>query len=159
VKLISFGKMQWLFPIAVTLHNGEEAICMPQWISAHSGLLPLHPGRGSIWVGLLLLTLAAFAVTILSAQKGEQSTWAYLLFGYVAAMFINVFLPHIPATLVYGEYTPGVVTAGLINFPIMSILLFKAVRDQWVSGIKAIGYALLVPLTIGGSILALFALT
>lgn len=48
-------------------------------------------------------------------------------------MLLNVLLPHIPATLVFREYTPGVVTAVLINFPVMSILLFKAVREQWVS--------------------------
>jgi hypothetical protein len=40
-------------------------------------------------------------------------------------------LPHIPATLVFGESTPGIVTAVLINLPIMSILLFQAVREQW----------------------------
>jgi hypothetical protein len=150
--------MQWLFPIAVTLHNSEEAICMPKWAAAHSAQLPAHPGETRIWFGLLLLTLAAFSVTYLSARKGKRSVWAYLLFGYAAAMLVNVFVPHIPATLVFGEYTPGVVTAVLINLPVMSVLLCQAVRQEWVSGTKAIGYALLVPLTIGVAISALFAL-
>lgn len=74
-------------------------------------------------------------------------------------MLLNVLLPHIPATLVFREYTPGVVTAVLINLPVMSILLFKAVREQWVSGGKAIAYALLVPLAIGGAIAALFTIS
>ena len=154
-----FQKMQWLFPIAVTLHNSEEAVYMPKWILAHGRQLALHPGAAKIWFGLLLLTLAAFAVTYLSAQKGKRSVWAYLLFGYAVAMLVNVLIPHIPATLVFGEYTPGVVTAVLINLPVMGSLLFKAVREQWVSGIKAFAYALLVPLAIGVAISALFALT
>jgi hypothetical protein len=152
-----FQRMQWLFPIAVTLHNSEEAFCMPRWVSGHSGQLPFHPGAAKIRLALLLLTLAAFAVSYLSAQKGKRSVWAYLLFGYAAAVLVNVFVPHIPATLVFGEYTPGVVTAVLINLPVMSILLFKAVREQWVSGMKAIAYALLVPLAIGAAISVLFA--
>jgi hypothetical protein len=154
---MQFQRMQWLSPIAVTLHNSEEAFRMPKWVSVHSGQLPLHPGAAKIRLALLLFTLAAFAVTYLSAQKGKRSVWAYLLFGSVAAMLVNVFVPHIPATWVFGEYTPGVVTAVLINLPVMSILLFKAVREQWVSGMKAIAYAVLVPLAIGTAISLLFA--
>jgi hypothetical protein len=150
--------MQWLFPVAVTLHNSEEAIGMPKWAAAHSRQLPAHPGNTKIWFGLLLLTLAAFSVTYLSARKGKGSVWAYLLFGAAAAMLVNVFVPHIPATLVFGEYTPGVVTAVLINLPVMSILLCQAVSEQWVSGTKAIAYALLVPLSIGVAIWALLVL-
>ena len=155
--IIPFQKTQWLFPIAVTLHSAEEAFSMPKWVAVHSSQLPVHPGAARIWRGLLLLTLAAFAVTSLSARKGKGSLWAYLLFGYAVAMLVNVLLPHIPATLVFGEYTPGVVTAVLMNLPIMSILLFQAVREQWVSGTKAIAYALLVPLAIGVAISVLLA--
>jgi hypothetical protein len=150
--------MQWAFPIAVSLHNGEEAFFMPKWVATHSGHLPWHPRPVLIWAALLLATLAAFAVTVLSARKGKQSIWTYLLFGYSAAMLINVFAPHIPATLIFGQYTPGVVTAVLTNLPVMSILLYKAVRDHWVSGARAVRYALLVPLVIAGSILVLFTL-
>jgi hypothetical protein len=49
------------------------------------------------------------------------------------------------------------VTAVLINLPIMGLLFFQAIREQWVSGTKAIAYALLVPLTIGLAISALIA--
>jgi len=153
-----FQKLRWLFPIAVTLHNAEEAVGMPKWISAHRRQLPLHPGAGKIWLGLLLLTVAAFVFTYMCARNDKRSIWAYLLFGYVAAMLVNVFVPHIPATLAFGEYTPGVLTAVLVNLPLMSILLFTAVREQWVSGMKAAAFALLVPLAMGGAIATLFAL-
>jgi hypothetical protein len=156
MKLMSFRRMQRLFPLVVALHNGEEAFFMPKWVSAHHSQLPLHPRAGTILFGLLLLTLAAFAVTNLSVQKGEQSVWAYLLFGSTAAMLMNVFVPHIPATLFFHQYTPGVLTAALINLPFMSLLMIQAVRDHWVSGMRALRYALLVPFAIGGSILVSF---
>lgn len=87
--IIPFQKTQWLFPIAVTLHSAEEAFSMPKWVAVHSSQLPLRPGAARIWSGLLVLTLAAFAVTYLSARKGKGSLWTYLLFGYAVAMLVN----------------------------------------------------------------------
>jgi hypothetical protein len=153
---MTFGKMQWLFPVAVCLHNCEEAIFMPQWIATHSALLVVPPRGSVIRVALLVLTLAAFLVTAFSAKRGPQSTWSYVMFGYIAAMWINVFVPHLPSAWLLRTYTPGVVTAALINLPVMSVLLYMAVRDRWVSGKKAITYALLVPVAIGVLILVYF---
>jgi len=154
-----FQTLQWIFPIAVTMHNSEEAVFMPRWTRAHARQLPFHPGTSEIWCGLLLLTIAAFAITYLSARKGKQSVWAYLLFGYISAMLANVFVPHVPATLALGEYTPGVVTAALVNLPVMSTLLYLAVKEHWVDGLKAAIYAVLVPVVIGAAILTTLALT
>jgi len=153
-----FKTLQWLFPIAATVHNSEEAVFMPRWILAHSEQLPFHPGRLKIWCGLLLLTVAACAVTYLSARKGKQSVWAYLLFGYISAMLANVLVPHIPATLVLREYTPGVVTATFVNLPVMSTLLCLAVSERWVNGLRAGVYAVLVPVVLGSAIVATLAL-
>jgi hypothetical protein len=151
--------MQWLFPVAVTLHNSEEAAFMPSWLAAHRNRVPLHPPPGAIWGGLLFLTLAAIAITAFSAKYGKQSVPAYLLFGYIAAMLMNVFLPHVPATIVFRAYTPGAISAVSINLPIMSMLCLQAVRERWVSGAKAAVYAALLPMALAGFILVLFTLT
>ncbi len=158
MKPPSFRTLQWLFPIAVLVHNSEEALTMPQWIAAHSERLPLHPGAGVIRAGLLLLTLAAFTVTALSTTKGRQSRWAYLLFGSIVTMLLNVLVPHIPAALYFRAYTPGVLTAIVILLPVMSLLLYRSVADQWVSGARAVRYAVLVPLALAALIAALFTL-
>ena len=132
---------------------------MPAWAAQHARQLTLHPpGVGVIYSALLLLTLFAFAVTFLSARKGKQSVWAYLLFGGIVAMLVNVFVPHVPATLVFHSYTPGVVTAVLINLPLMTWLALSSVREEWVSGVKALAFAVLVPLGLAGIIAALFAI-
>ncbi len=60
---MTFEKLQWLFPLAVTLHNAEEALSMPKWVSAHSSQLPLHPVAAKMWAGWLVFTGAAFVVT------------------------------------------------------------------------------------------------
>ena len=98
------------------------------------------------------LTVAAFVITYLSGRKGKETVWAYLIFGYIVTMLANVFIPHIPASLLFRSYTPGVVTAVLINLPVMSFLAIQAVRERWVSGRKALAFSIAVPLAIAGII-------
>jgi len=155
---LEFKKLQWLFPIALTLHNAEEAIWMPGWALAHASWLPVHPpGAVEIRLALVLLTAAAFVVTYFSGRHGRESMWSYLWFGGVVAMLMNVLVPHVPATLLFRAYTPGVVTAVLINLPVMSYLTLRAVRERWVSGWKAAAFGMAVPLLIGGAILLLLS--
>jgi hypothetical protein len=60
--------------------------------------------------------------------------------------------------LVFGSYTPGVISATLVNLPVMTFLLFLAVRERWVSGTRAITYAVMVPICMGVAVLAFIAL-
>ncbi len=151
-----FKKLQWLFPIAVTIHNGEEAVWMQGWASRHAGQLPMHPpGALLVRVALIALVIAAFAVTYLSEREGPRSVWAYLLFGGIVAMLVNVFVPHMPAALLFRSYTPGVVTAVLVNLPVMSYLAWRAVRERWVSGGRAAAFGVGVPVGLGGAIFLL----
>ncbi|MFZ0684855.1 MAG: HXXEE domain-containing protein [Terriglobales bacterium] len=147
-----FQKLQLLFPIAVTLHNVEEGIWFPGWWTRHARLVSVHPNPDVFRFALAGLAVAAFAITYLSARKGKESIWAYLMFGYIVAMLANVFIPHIPASVVLRSYTPGVVTAVLINLPVMSLLAIRAVRERWVSGRKAAVFAIAVPLAIAAII-------
>jgi hypothetical protein len=143
-----------LFPLAVTIHNAEEAIWMPGWAAQHN--FPFQPSPSVIRCGLLAVTGAAFAVTYLSTRRGQQSLWSYLLFGGIVAMLANVFIPHIPASIIFRVYTPGVVTATLINLPLMSLLAVRALSEGWVSGRKAALFAIAVPAGLGAAISILF---
>lgn len=150
---MSFKHLQWLFPIAVTLHNAEEAVWMPAWVRRHASQLPVHPPpAGEIRVALLVLIVLAFGVTALSVKKGPQSVWAYLTFGYIVAMWVNVLVPHLPASVIFFSYTPGVVTAVLINLPVMSYLAVRAMAEQWVSGWRAAIVAVAVPAALGSAV-------
>jgi hypothetical protein len=153
---MSFQKLQWLFPIAVTFHNSEEALWLPAWWVRHAKEVPVHPGAGAFRYAVAVLTVAAFGVKYLSERKGKESVWAYLLFWYIVAMLANVLIPHIPASLVFRSYTPGVVTAVLINLPVMGFLSIRAVREGWVWGRKAVVFGVAVPLAIAGIIPMLF---
>ena len=112
------------------------------------------PSAVKIRVALLVLSAAAFALTWLSVRQGPQSAWAYLTFGYIVAMLVNVLVPHVPAAIWFHSYAPGLVTAVAINLPLMSWLAWRAVRDGWVSGWKAFAFAVGLPVAGGVGIVA-----
>lgn len=140
---------------------------MPGWTARHADALEAlpfsalraleahPPGAATIRTALFFLTVAAFFVTWFSARRGRQSLWAYLMFGGIVAMLANVFVPHVPATIVFQSYTPGVATAVLVNLPVMSWLALRAVRDEWVSGSRAVAFGVGVPIALAALIAVL----
>jgi hypothetical protein len=70
---MDFGKLPWLFPVAVALHNTEEAIWMPGWDARHATELAVHPsGDFEIKFLLFVLALAAFVITSLRASRAAE---------------------------------------------------------------------------------------
>lgn len=154
----SFRALQWLFPIAATLHNIEEGIWLPGFAAAHAAEIPWHVDSGNFRFALIVLTAAAWVVTYLSWRQGPQSVCAYLVFGSMVAMFVNVFVPHIPAALRFGGYAPGLVTAVILNAPVMSVVVIRAVQERYVSGRKALAFGVGVPVGLALAILLFFAI-
>jgi hypothetical protein len=146
------------FPIAITAHNIEEAIWLPGFVAAHRTELPWTVAPVEFRFALAVLTVAAWVVTYLSWRTGPKRVWAYLLFGCIVAMLVNVVVPHIPAAIIFRGYAPEVVTAVLFNVPVMTLLSVWAIKDGYVSGRKAVAFGVGVPLGIVGLLPALFAL-
>ena len=126
---------------------------MPSWDLRHAPELRVHPpGVFHIRLVLVPLSVAAFLVTLLSARRGPQSSWAYLTFGFIVAMLTNVFVPHLPAAIRFRGYAPGVITAVAIKLPLMTFLAVRSVGDGWVSGWKAAAFGAGIPLTLSSGI-------
>jgi hypothetical protein len=137
---MSFGNLQWLFPIVVTLHNAEEAIWLPGWskraVLWHS---PVSPG--SFRFSVAVLTVLAFVITWLSAELGKQTVWTYLAFGCMVVTLANVLIPHVALTVALRSYMPGVATGVVLNLPVLSLLVVMALKEGYVSGAKAAEYS------------------
>jgi len=126
---VSFEKLQWAFPVAVTLHNLEEAIFIPALWEQRSWHLAL-----SGWEFRLLgfgFSAVTFLVTYLSVHSGRESAGAYLLAILSGLMFLNA-LWHIGATIYFQSYAPGVVTAVLLVMPVTACLLYRKIRERYV---------------------------
>ncbi len=139
-------KLLWMFPIALTLHNLEEAVWLPAW-SQHAGVWESPLGPTEFPVAAALLVILAYAVTSWSIRTGKEAFGTYVTAGFVFAMLLNV-IYHVAATIGLRKYAPGVVTAVLINVPVMGYLLGQMFRVQWVSWPKALLAFIAIPLTL-----------
>lgn len=108
----------WLFPLAVSLHNLEEAIWMPRfWLERGWHTISAAEFRTLAAVVALL----AIAVT-LAATRTRNKLATYVFFGFCGVMLLNAFW-HIGVAIDLHAYAPGVVTAAILVAPITAYLL------------------------------------
>lgn len=152
---MTFQHLQLLFPILVALHNTEEAVYAPRW-----------RGRSSRWFGgsnstafrlsLVVFTALAILVTALSAHSGRMTLWGNVTFGYMVAILINAFVPHLAVSISQRTLMPGVITAVTLNLPILTFLAALALKQGYVSTHDALAYSLAVPLSLLALMLLFF---
>ena len=127
-----FETLQWLFPIAATIHNLEEAFWLPGW-SKHAGKFHRPVGAVEFRFAVAILTILAWIITYLSSTEGRESIGVYLLCAYCLAMLINVFIPHVAATIVLRRYAPGFITALVFNLPATALILLSAGKNGYIT--------------------------
>ncbi len=143
--------MLWLIPIVLTLHNIEEASTMPHWVMANLPLikesLPFNIDiqftPAQLLLSLLIATVVPFIVTIVCVNGEKQSRRLYLLFLLQTIVLLNVFIPHIAASIRMEQYNPGVVTAVCINFPFSLYVFRRAYREQYLASRQFVSLFLL----------------
>jgi hypothetical protein len=120
-----------LFPVCITLHNLEEVLFFSKYSTGeHSSLPVTHP---RFIFAVIILTLACYLIAVFSYLKGPYSLWSYLFYGYAAAMTLNVFMPHLLASLRYRRYLPGLVSGLLLVLPAGLLVLFRFPRENYLS--------------------------
>lgn len=154
---MDFDNLIWLFAVAVTLHNLEEAVWLPRW-SRTAGRYHMPIAARQFRFAVLVLTLAAWAVVAWSAFGGSVLA-DYLVCGYALAMLVNVVFPHLAATLAMRRYAPGTATALLLNLPVTALLLRHAFAQTRIDPQTFLWAGPLVAVAIALSIPVLFALS
>jgi hypothetical protein len=117
----------WLFAVALTLHNAEEAIWLPAWAKKR-GYWRISATIGEARFVLLVLTILVYLCAWLAAAGSTAGT--YLICGCALTMLLNVFLPHLAATITLRQYAPGTGTAVFLNLPVTCWLLRRALLER-----------------------------
>jgi hypothetical protein len=123
---MTFTDPIWLlFPIAITLHNLEEAIWLPKW-SRHASRFhqPVEPGE--FHFAVLCVTILAYLSTFLAMAFPTIWIWKQIFFGFLGAMILNTFVPHLFATILLKRYCPGLITGLLLLIPINATIIYRA---------------------------------
>lgn len=139
---LSYTSVQWLVFAFLALHNLEEALTMRAYLPrigellrehAPAGLASALPTPAQFYAALagatlIPLLLVAFATT------GRPSKLKFYLVALVQAqVFLNVFVPHVPAAFALGGYAPGLATAALINLPFSVYFFRRSLRESRVT--------------------------
>lgn len=109
-----------LFCIAITLHNIEEAIWLPEWSQQASMFhKPVTPGefRFAVTVITILAYLSAFY--FFYKPESELAKWVFI--GFLGSMIVNAIFPHLIATILMKQYAPGLLTGLFLNLPINTL--------------------------------------
>ncbi len=154
---MSFSLLCWLFAVAITLHNLEEALWLPQW-SKSVGRWHHPVGAWEFRFAVGVLTALAYGAAYLAVVSGRETVGAYLISGYALSMLMNVLFPHLLATILMRRYAPGTATALLLNLPVTLLLLYQGFQQSYIRLSTFIWAGPLVVAAILGSIPILFAI-
>ncbi|MBN2080313.1 MAG: HXXEE domain-containing protein [Spirochaetes bacterium] len=122
-----YRKIVWLCALSETLHNIEEAIWLPGW-SRSAG--PWHPPVSpfEFRFAVAVITLAVYGV-ILYFVRRETRPARLLMGGTLVVILVNVFIPHLAATIVTARYAPGVLMGVIFNIPVTFYLLRRGLKE------------------------------
>jgi hypothetical protein len=141
-----FERFVWLFPAVYALHIVEEyGTGFPAWMTRHMHASMDNPGflmNNALFMAILLATTAWASVS-----RSRLSAFVFLSWAS-GNLFWN-FIFHLVTTLQADSYSPGLVTASLLYYPVSIWGGVVAVRQErlTVSGVLgafAIGAALMM---------------
>lgn len=118
--------MPIIFSIALTLHNIEEALWLPEWsVQAKRYHKPVT--KKEFHFAVLCVTILAYITSFLFLLCGDIALIRYIFFGFVGCMIFNVIFPHLVATVFMKKYAPGLLTGLFINLPFFTIIIIEAI--------------------------------
>ena len=132
------GAVLWLIPVALALHNVEEAATFSRYLPLVQARLPdfaqpvaARIDIGDLRVALLWVTIVPFLVIAWAAVRPESLAARWCALEVQAVVALNVVSHVIVAGWLRG-YSPGLLTAVLVNAPLSYALFARAARERWI---------------------------
>jgi hypothetical protein len=133
------GAVLWLIPLALALHNAEEAATFSHYLPRSTARLPdfAQPIVASIdvtrlWIALATATVVPFLVIAWAALRPRSLAARWSALAVLAVVSLNVVSHVVVAVGVVRGYAPGLVTALAVNAPVSTVLFRRAAREQWI---------------------------
>jgi len=117
--------MELLFLLGFSLHNIEEALWLPAW-SKHARKYHKEVSPNEFRFAVIIVTAIGYLLTFqYFVFGGDYAAAKYIYLGFILVMVVNVFFPHLIATIVLKKYAPGLITGLMLNAPLGVYILFK----------------------------------
>lgn len=130
----TWRRWAWILFAAFVVHNVEEAATMQSFLAHADDAFRSLPMVGSLSLpaflaALTTITLVGLALVAVGTTVGTARWKPYLPGTLAAVIVLNVAIPHVPAAVLTGGYTPGLVTALALNLPV-SVAFLRRVHEE-----------------------------
>jgi hypothetical protein len=116
--------MHWIPAFVLLLHVAEEYPRFPEWATRHFG------ATSRAWYVYTHIPLVVMLIaTSWLAQRTDARLWLILVLSAQFALATNAVF-HVATTLLFKEYSPGLVTAIACALPATAYLLHRMLRDE-----------------------------
>ncbi|HEY6141853.1 MAG TPA: HXXEE domain-containing protein [Flavobacterium sp.] len=119
-----------ILPFAFTLHNIEEVFGMEKWTKSIPSFIHSPVTTRQFAIAVSLFTLLGFVIILPKNYYQTEMQYLLIVTGFSGMLFLNVFIPHLIATIYLKKYAPGVITGLLINLPVTIAILWTVYRTQ-----------------------------
>lgn len=133
--------MLWLIPIALTVHNAEEAVTLPRYFPLIRARLPAFAQPiladvdvARLHVALLAATIIPLLVVAWAALRPRSVAARWCALALLAVVSLNVVSHVVVALVLVRGYAPGLATALVVNAPLSVSLFSRAAREDWIPG-------------------------
>ena len=123
----------WIYLIiAWSIHNLEEALTMSKWYESNESRLPIteYVQVATIQqifpVALMIVTVLLFLIPVLAIYK----KWDVRILGIALGIFLVNAMQHLLTSVVFWGYSPGVITAFIINLPLSVYMIRQLFKNN-----------------------------
>lgn len=117
-----------ILPFAFAVHNFEEA-----WTICDKGFMhynPLVVNAMQFIVAVSLFTILGFILVFGKKFYKSAKHYQYAVTGFSGMLFLNVFFPHVFSAIYLQNYTPGLISASTIIFPLSGSILWRIFKSK-----------------------------
>jgi uncharacterized protein with HXXEE motif len=125
-----FHRLVWLFPLAYVLHVLEELPRFTAWAIRYAS--PSFTMRDYLTVHVTGIAVAVAAPFIISYFSNRYVVLFFFAFVFTPAALLNI-LFHAGATVVFGVYCPGLITASTVYPTVWFLVTRSALREKLLS--------------------------
>ncbi|MED4402291.1 HXXEE domain-containing protein [Metabacillus fastidiosus] len=110
------------FCFAITLHNIEETIWLPEW---SKGASKFHKAVKSneFYFAIIVITSLAYLSSFYYLIFPQSDIVKWVFTGFLGSMIFNAIFPHLLLTIIMRKYALGLATGILLNIPINSFII------------------------------------
>jgi hypothetical protein len=120
----------WLLPLVFVIHDAEELLTMPEWLTEHDAILdslaqtgrlaamvsasaPATTARAAVAIGLVFVMILLVTT---GATLTRRRAWFYAYSSLLGLLFLHVFA-HVVQALFFRSYVPGLFGAVFVVLP------------------------------------------